>query len=56
MLRYGFSAGRNKSLMVFHGLLTKGRPLEARHETQDLNGGFDKKTFMVSPARPYKSN
>ena len=29
---------RNASLMVFHGLLTKGRPLEARHETKDYNG------------------
>ena len=23
--------------MDFHGLLTKGRPLEARHETKDFN-------------------
>ena len=25
-------------MMVFHGLLTKGRPLEARYKTKDLNG------------------
>ena len=30
--------------MVFHGLLTKGRPLEARHETKDFN---------VKPGRPW---
>ena len=29
---------RYPSLTVFHGLLTKGRPLEARHETKDFNG------------------
>ena len=29
---------RYRSLTVFHGLLTKGRPLEARHETNDFNG------------------
>ena len=29
---------RYPSLMVFHGLLTKGRPLEAPHETKDFNG------------------
>ena len=26
------------SIMVFHGLLTRERPLEARHETKDFNG------------------
>ena len=25
-------------MMVFHGLLTKGKPLEARYQTKDLNG------------------
>ena len=34
--------------MVFHGLLTEGRLLEARHETQDLSGDFDKKTFTFT--------
>ena len=29
---------RYPSLTVFHRLLRKGRPLEARHETKDLNG------------------
>ena len=29
---------RNSSLMVFHGLLTKRRPLAARYETKDFNG------------------
>ena len=29
---------RYRSLTVFHGLLTKRRPLEARHETKDFNG------------------
>ena len=28
---------RNSSLIVSHGPLTKGRPLEARHETKDFN-------------------
>ena len=36
--------------MVFQGLLTKGRPLEARHEKKNSMGspedcGFDGKTF-----------
>ena len=35
---------RYLSLMVFHGLLTKGRPLEPRHETKDFNG---------KPGRPW---
>ena len=35
---------RYLSLMVFHGLLTKGRPLEARNETKDFNG---------KPGRPW---
>ena len=35
---------RYPSLMVFHGLLTKGRPLEAPHETKDFNG---------KPGRPW---
>ena len=29
---------RYPSLTVFHGLLTKRRPLEARHKTKDFNG------------------
>ena len=29
---------RYQSIMVFHGLLTKGRPLKARHKTKDFNG------------------
>ena len=37
---------RYLSLMVYHGLLTKGRPLEARHETKDFNG---------KPGRPWIS-
>ena len=43
MLRYGFAV-KKASLIVFHGLLTKGRPLEARHETKDFNG---------KPGRPW---
>ena len=35
---------RYPSLMVFHGLLTKGRSLEARHERKDFNG---------NPGRPW---
>ena len=35
---------RYRSLTVFHGLLTKGRPLEARHETKD---------FFGKPGRPW---
>ena len=35
---------RYLSLTVFHGLLTKGRPLEARHETKAFNG---------KPGRPW---
>ena len=34
MLRYGFTVKKFKS----EGLPTKGRPLEARHETKDFNG------------------
>ena len=42
--------------MVFHGLLTKGRPLEARHETMDFNGKPGRpwiwaKTFLFHFAR-----
>ena len=29
---------KSPNMMVFHGLLTKGRPLEARHKIKDLNG------------------
>ena len=42
---------RYPSLTVLHGLLTKGRQLEARHETKDFNGKpgrqwiWAKKTF-----------
>ena len=35
---------KSSSLMVFHGLLRKGRPSEARHETKDFNG---------KPGRPW---
>ena len=35
---------KSSSLMVFHGLLRKGRPLEARHETKDFSG---------KPGRPW---
>ena len=35
---------RSLSMMVFHGLLTKGRPLEARNETKDFSG---------KPGRPW---
>ena len=35
---------RSLSMMVFHGLLTRGRPLEARNETKDFNG---------KPGRPW---
>ena len=35
---------KGSSLMVFHGLLRKGRPSEARHETKDFNG---------KPGRPW---
>ena len=36
MLRYGFTV-KNASLMVFHGLLTKATPLEARYQRKYLN-------------------
>ena len=41
VLGYGF-AGRNSSRMVFHGLLTRRRPLEARYETKDFKWGVRK--------------
>ena len=39
--------------MVFHGLLTKGRLIEARYETTDFNGnpedrGFEQKCFNLT--------
>ena len=43
MLRYGLTV-KKLSLMVFHGLLRKGRQLEALHETKDFNG---------KPGRPW---
>ena len=48
--------------MVFHGLLIKGRPLEARHETKIFQWevrktvNFDKKNFKFHFARCFHPN
>ena len=38
---------RNLSLMVFHCLLTKGRPLEASYENKDCNGKSGRPWILV---------